>query len=339
MSRDGIYMKTDVLDYYIDELTPEEFKIYFKVRSKADGLGNWIARATFDPISESYVTPLYKQMRGIFTDTQTKTAISTLIKRGILNVDFLKDGNETYVLHSLLDTSKTNKEIVLSRSEIDFYKIHGWWQQVQVKDGIFYVSTESIGTKVSNLLQNEKQLNGGNYRVKDIRSKEESYAADLLGASPVNKAIEHETPEVPKEVSYGITARLSQYSSQKNKEAFANEVLSKYPELATNDSFLNELTDKTTNEAYKVLKKWTKKTIEHKEVTHDETDKVPMDVADYSFLSGFSDDYMKATRMGKDTEEMFNELDRTLNKYGISGYQSDIVTGSVNLNMIAYVKK
>ncbi|HFC9255398.1 TPA: hypothetical protein QFG12_002375, partial [Enterococcus faecium] len=125
----------------------------------------------------------------------------------------------------------------------------------------------------------------------------------------------------------------------KNKEAFANEVLSKYPELATNDSFLNELTDKTTNEAYKVLKKWTKKSIEHKEVTHDEADKVPMDVADYSFLSGFSDDYMKATRMGKDTEEMFNRLDRTLNKYGISGYQPDIVTGSVNLNTIAYVKK
>ncbi|HFC9255410.1 TPA: hypothetical protein QFG12_002387, partial [Enterococcus faecium] len=213
MSRDGIYMKTDVLDYYIDELTPEEFKIYFKIRSKADGLGNWIARAAFDPISESYVTPLYKQLRGIFTDTQTKTAISTLIKRGILNVDFLKDGNETYVLHSLLDTSKTNKEIVLSRSEIDYYKIHGWWQQVQVKDGVFYVSTESIGTKVANLLQNEKQLNGGNYRVKDIRTKEENYATDLLGAPPANKAIEHETPEVPKEVSYGITARLSQYSS------------------------------------------------------------------------------------------------------------------------------
>lgn len=339
MSRDGIYMKTDVLDYYIDELTPEEFKIYFKIRSKADGLGNWIARAAFDPISESYVTPLYKQLRGIFTDTQTKTAISTLIKRGILNVDFLKDGNETYVLHSLLDTSKTNKEIVLSRSEIDYYKIHGWWQQVQVKDGVFYVSTESIGTKVANLLQNEKQLNGGNYRVKDIRTKEENYATDLLGAPPANKAIEHETPEVPKEVSYGITARLSQYSSQKNKEAFANEVLSKYPELATNDSFLSELTDKTTNEAYKVLKKWTKKSIEHKEVTHDETDKVPMDVADYSFLLDFQREFSRVRFSKEKVNELNAKLDETLNKYGISGYQSDIVTGSIDLNTIAYVKK
>lgn len=338
MSRDGIYMKTDVLDYYIDELTPEEFKIYFKVRSKADGLGNWIARATFDPISESYVTPLYKQMRGIFTDTQTKTAISTLIKRGILNVDFLKDGNETYVLHSLLDTSKTNKEIVLSRSEIDFYKIHGWWQQVQVKDGIFYVSTESIGTKVSNLLQNEKQLNGGNYRVKDIRSKEESYAADLLGTPPANKAIEHETSEIPKEVSYGITARLSQYSSQKNKEAFANEVLSKYPELATNDSFLNELTDKTTNEAYKVLKKWTKKSIEHKEVTHDETDKVAMAPNDFQFVGSYKNKFMHCIEESE-KEELASKLEEILRKYGLLDLQGQLLVDDTVLDKRAYEKE
>ena len=338
MSRDGIYMKTDVLDYYIDELTPEEFKIYFKIRSKADGLGNWITRATFDPISESYVTPLYKQMRGIFTDTQTKTAISTLIKRGILNVDFLKDGNETYVLHSLLDTSKTNKEIVLSRSEIDYYKIHGWWQQVQVKDGIFYVSNESVGTKVANLLQNEKMI-GSAFKVKDIRSKEETYATDLLGAPLANEAIEHETPEIPKEVSYGITARLGQYSSQKNKEAFANEVLSKYPELATNDSFLNELTDKTTNEAYKVLEKWTKKSIEHKEVTHDEADKVPMDVEDYSFLLDFRREFSRVRFSKEKVNELNAKLDEILNKYGISDYRVEILGGNFDLSAKVYVKQ
>lgn len=330
MSRDGIYMKTDVLDYYIDELTPEEFKIYFKIRSKADGLGNWIARATFDPISENYVTPLYKQMRGIFTDTQTKTAISTLIKRGILNVDFLKDGNEMYVLHSLLDTSKTNKEIVLSRSEIDYYKIHGWWQQVQVKDGIFYVSNESVGTKVVNLLQNEKMI-GSAFKVKDIRSKEDSYTTDLLGVSPVSEALEHETS---KEASYEITARLK--GKQSEKELFANNLIKQYPSLASDETFLSAISGKWVAEAYELIK--TCKPAEHKEVTYDEVDKVAMEPNDFQFVGSYKRKIMQCSEESE-KEELTSKLEEILRKYGLLGLQGELFFDDTVLDKRAYAKE
>ncbi|EME3440440.1 hypothetical protein VD172_002326, partial [Enterococcus faecium] len=124
----------------------------------------------------------------------------------------------------------------------------------------------------------------------------------------------------------------------KNKEAFANEVLSKYPELATNDSFLNELTDKTTNEAYKVLGKWTKKTAEHKEVTHDETDKVAMEPNDFQFVGSYRNKIMHCFEESE-KEELTSKLEEILRKYGLLGLQGQLLFDDTVLDKRAYAKE